>query len=74
MRKDFKAHEFMKGEMVRFINGAHFDIGNTQTLGIVLGQDGMKIHVSWITWPDKYFKPAAWLNAYSIARIAKDAD
>ena len=74
MRKDFKAHDFRKGEMVRYNNSRHFDIGNAQTLGIVLGQNGMKIQVSWITWPDKYFKPDSWVNIYNLARIEKDAD
>jgi hypothetical protein len=75
MRKDFKAHDFKKGEMVRFANSRHFDIGpNTQTLGIVLRQNGMKIQVSWITWPAKYLKPDPWVNAYNLARIEKDAD
>ena len=68
MRKDFKAHEFKKGDMVRF-NAYPKPFDATSTLGIVLGQNGMKIHVSWITWSDGWLKPEPWTNAYSIARI-----
>ena len=70
MRKDFKAHEFTKGDMVRY---KHMDV--SPTLGIVLGQDGMRVQVAWITWPDKYLKPGnSWTNTYNIERIEKDAE
>ena len=41
---------------------------HTDTLGIVLEQDGMKIHVSWVVWPKRYI-PLLWVNVYELVRV-----
>ena len=76
MRKDFKAHDFKKGEMVRFTHSygvSGYDPARRDTLGIVLEQRGMKIHISWVTWPSGLI-PVAWVNIYNLVKVEKDAD
>ncbi len=41
---DFKPERYRKGELVRYFK--HTD----STLGIVVGQDGSKVVVQWVTW------------------------
>ena len=41
---DFKPEKYRKGELVRYSN---YD----NTLGIVVGQDGSKVTVQWVSWP-----------------------
>ena len=41
---DFKPEKYRKGELVRYFQ---YD----DTLGIVIGQDGSKVMVQWVSWP-----------------------
>ena len=41
---DFKPEKFNKGELVRYFQ-------YNDTLGIVIGQDGSKVTVQWVSWP-----------------------
>ena len=41
---DFKPERYRKGELVRYFK---YD----DTLGIVIGQDGSKVTVQWVSWP-----------------------
>ena len=41
---DFKPEKYRKGELVRY-----FQLDDT--LGIVIGQDGSKVTVQWVSWP-----------------------
>ena len=45
---DFKPERYRKGELVRYFK--HTD----STLGIVVGQDGSKETVHWVSWPDDF--------------------
>tara|TARA_R110002020_G_scaffold159147_1_gene342804 strand:+ start:422 stop:628 length:207 start_codon:yes stop_codon:yes gene_type:complete len=42
---DFKPEKYRKGELVKYFK--HSD----STLGIVVGQDGSKVVVQWVSWP-----------------------
>ena len=44
---DFKPEKFKKGELVRY-----FQLDDT--LGIVIGQDGSKVTVQWVSWPEDF--------------------
>ena len=73
MKKDFKAHKFKKGDMVRYASRPELYMNDsekihTDTLGIVLEQDGMKIHVSWVVWP-RHYMDLPWVNAYELVRV-----
>jgi len=75
-----RTHKFKKGDMVRYL--AHRDPYtkrrdrytneeeeiHADTLGIVLEQDGMKIHVSWVVWPKRYMD-LPWVNVYELVRV-----
>ena len=68
-----RTHKFKKGDMVRYITRPELYIVDseeihTDTLGIVLEQDGMKIHVSWVVWPKRYI-PLLWVNVYELVRV-----
>ena len=45
---DFKPEKYRKGELVKYFK--HSD----STLGIVVGQDGSKVVVQWVSWPDDF--------------------
>ena len=45
---DFKPERYRKGELVRYFK--HTD----STLGIVVGQDGSKVTVQWVSWPEDF--------------------
>lgn len=71
-----RTHKFKKGDMVRYAS-PHTSLEalwikakeiHTDTLGIVLKQDGMKIHVSWVVWPKSYMD-LPWVNAYELVRV-----
>ncbi len=73
MTRGIRTHKFKKGDMVRYLSRTEQYTNEAEeihadTLGIVLEQDGMKIHVSWVVWP-KHYMDLPWVNAYELVRV-----
>ena len=70
MRRDIKAYKFKKGDMVRYVTG---DEVESNSLGIVLGQKGMKVDVKWVSWPyhRSSLSTASKVSAYYLRRVEK---
>ena len=61
---DFKPEKYRKGELVRY-----FQLDDT--LGIVIGQDGSKVVVQWVSWPgfDGHAVARGPMPMYKVKRV-----
>ena len=61
---DFKPERYRKGELVRY-----FQLDDT--LGIVIGQDGSKVTVQWVSWPgfDGHAVARGPMPMYKVKRV-----
>ena len=73
---DFEIPKFVKGQLVKYKSSydgtPEWEQRYETSLGIVIEQQGMKVQVEWLTWPDP-FPPAKGSKHpwYKLKRVIK---